>query len=434
MTKVIAIANQKGGVGKTSTTVNLGAGLVRQGYAVLAIDFDPQANLTMALGFKSPDDMEYTVSNVLAKAMDEEPIDPSEGIFTTAEGVDLMPSSIQLSRYELSLVNEMNRESMLRQFVDAAKPNYDYILIDCAPSLNVLALNALTAADSVLIPTQPEFFSNAGLQMLLSTVSKVRKKINPSLNIEGVLVTMMDKRPNFTRELVSQLREAYGGTIKVFNTEIPNEFTIKKTDVVSGRPVEGATFEIYSADGTLFATVTTDRNGEFNLTAIPAGHYTMIETVAPAGYALSNQTYSFDIDENGNITGDINITDEPTALIIDKINAFTGEPFAGIEFTLMNANGEIVKTVMTENGWRVPSDRGEESFVTDKNGHVEFRYLPVGEYTLLENTPEGYIAVGTVTVTIGSNNGISNPATRSICSQDHTLKTMRPSETRWAQI
>lgn len=188
-----------------------------------------------------------------------------------------------------------------------------------------------------------------------------------------------------------------------------NDFTIKKTDVVSGRPVEGATFEIYSADGALFATVTTDRNGEFNLTAIPAGHYTMIETIAPAGYALSNQTYSFDIDENGNITGDTNITDEPTALIIDKINAFTGEPFAGIEFTLMNANGEIVKTAMTENGWRVPSDRGEESFVTDKNGHVEFRYLPVGEYTLLENTPEGYISVGTVTVTIGSNNGISNP-------------------------
>ena len=189
-----------------------------------------------------------------------------------------------------------------------------------------------------------------------------------------------------------------------------NEFTIKKTDVSTGRPVEGATFEIYSADGTLFATVTTDRNGEFNLTAIPAGHYTMIETIAPAGYALSNQTYSFDIDENGNITGDTNIADEPTALIIDKINAFTGEPFAGIEFTLMNANGEIVKTVMTDNGWRVPSDRGEESFFTDKNGHVEFRYLHVGEYTLLENTPEGYISVGTVTVTIGSNNGISNPA------------------------
>jgi uncharacterized surface anchored protein len=189
-----------------------------------------------------------------------------------------------------------------------------------------------------------------------------------------------------------------------------NDFVLKKTDVSTGRPVAGATFEIYAADGTLYATVTTDRNGEFNLTAIPAGHYTMIETVAPAGYALSSQTYSFDIDENGNITGDINITDEPTALIIDKINAFTGEPFAGIEFTLMNTNGEIVKTVMTENGWRVPSDRGEESFFTDKNGHVEFRYLPVGEYTLLENTPEGYISVGTVTVTIGSNNGISNPA------------------------
>ena len=238
MTKVIAIANPKGGVGKTSTTVNLGAGLVRQGYAVLAIDFDPQANLTMALGFKSPDDMEYTVSNVLAKAMDEEPIDPSEGILTTEEGVDLMPSSIQLSRYELSLVNEMNRESMLRQFVDAAKPNYDYILIDCAPSLNVLALNALTAADSVLIPTQPEFFSNAGLQMLLSTVSKVRKKINPSLNIEGVLVTMMDKRPNFTKELVSQLREAYGGAIKVFDTEIPKSIRMTESNV-NGKSVFG---------------------------------------------------------------------------------------------------------------------------------------------------------------------------------------------------
>lgn len=238
MTKVIAIANQKGGVGKTSTAVNLGAGLVRQGYAVLAIDFDPQANLTMALGFKSPDDMEYTVSNVLAKAMDEEPIDPSEGILTTDEGVDLMPSSIQLSRFELALVNEMNRESMLRQFVDAVKPNYDYILIDCAPSLNVLALNALTAADSVLIPTQPEFFSNAGLQMLLSTVSKVRKKINPSLSIEGVLVTMMDKRPNFTKELVSQLREAYGGAIKVFDTEIPKSIRMTESNV-NGKSVFG---------------------------------------------------------------------------------------------------------------------------------------------------------------------------------------------------
>jgi len=238
MTKVIAIANQKGGVGKTSTTVNLSAGLVRAGYSVLAIDFDPQANLTMALGFRNPDDMGYTVSSVLAKAMNEEPINPAEGILTSSEGIDLMPSSIQLSRFELALVNEMNRESMLRQFVKAAKPNYDYILIDCAPSLNVLALNALTAANSVLIPTQPEFFSNAGLQMLLETVSKARKKINPSLYIEGVLVTMMDKRPNFTKELVMKLRESYGDYIKVFDTEIPKSIRMTESNV-SGKSVFG---------------------------------------------------------------------------------------------------------------------------------------------------------------------------------------------------
>ena len=135
MTKVIAIANQKGGVGKTSTTVNLGAGLVRQGYAVLAIDFDHQANLTMALGFKSPDELRYTVSNVLDKAVNEEPIDPSEGILTTTEGVDLLPSSLEFSRFEMSLANEMNRERMLQQFVEAAKPNF---IAGCFLSLNML--------------------------------------------------------------------------------------------------------------------------------------------------------------------------------------------------------------------------------------------------------------------------------------------------------
>lgn len=238
MTKVIAIANQKGGVGKTSTTVNLGAGLVRQGYAVLAIDFDHQANLTMALGFKSPDELRYTVSNVLDKAVNEEPIDPSEGILTTIEGVDLLPSSLEFSRFEMSLANEMNRERMLQQFVEAAKPNYDYILIDCAPSLNVLTINALTAADSVLIPTQPEFLSSEGLQMLLSTVSRVRRKINPSLRIEGVLITMMDNRPNFTKDIVAKLRAAYGGVIKIFDTEIPRSIRMTESNL-KGKSVYG---------------------------------------------------------------------------------------------------------------------------------------------------------------------------------------------------
>ncbi len=229
MTKVIAIANQKGGVGKTSTAVNLGVGLKREGYDVLLIDLDAQANLTMALGFQNPDEMKYTISDVLQKAVREEPIDPTEGILTTEEGIDLMPSSIQLSGYEASLVNEYGREAMLKQYVDAVKLNYDYIIIDCQPSLNILTVNALAAADSVLIPTQPQYFSTAGLQMFFQTVGKVQRKINPNLRVEGVLVTMMDKRPNFTKDLVTRLREAYGSQVTVFKAEIPTSIRMTES-------------------------------------------------------------------------------------------------------------------------------------------------------------------------------------------------------------
>ncbi len=230
MTKVIAIANQKGGVGKTSTAVNLGAGLVRQGYDVLLIDLDSQANLTMALGYQNPDDMEFTISNVLYKAVKEESIDPTEGILTTAEGIDLMPANVQLSGLELSLINEYGREVVLRQYIDEVRLNYDFILIDCAPSLSVLTVNALVAADSVLIPTQPQYFSMAGIQMFYDTFSKIRKKMNPSLSIEGVLVTMMDNRPNFTKELVTQLRNAYGDVFRVFETEIPTSIRMSESN------------------------------------------------------------------------------------------------------------------------------------------------------------------------------------------------------------
>lgn len=221
MTKVIAIANQKGGVGKTSTTVNLGAGLVRQGFDVLLVDMDYQANLTMALGFQNPDEMQFTIANVLQKAVREETIIPEEGILTNEEGIDLMPSNVQLSGVELALINEYGREAVLKQYIDVVRLNYDYILIDCAPSLSVLTINALVAADSVLIPTQPQYFSMAGIQRFYDTFCKVKRKMNPSLQIEGVLVTMMDNRPNFTKDLVAQLRESYGDTFKVFDTEIP---------------------------------------------------------------------------------------------------------------------------------------------------------------------------------------------------------------------
>ena len=229
MTKVIAIANQKGGVGKTSTTVNLGAGLVRQGFDVLLVDMDSQANLTMALGFQNPDEMQFTIANVLQKAVREETIRPEEGILTNEEGIDPMPSNVQLSGVELSLINEYGREAVLKQYIDAVRLNYDYILIDCAPSLSVLTINALVAADSVLIPTQPQYFSMAGIQMFYDTFCKVKRKMNPSLQIEGVLVTMMDNRPNFTKDLVAQLRESYGDTFKVFDTEIPTSIRMSES-------------------------------------------------------------------------------------------------------------------------------------------------------------------------------------------------------------
>lgn len=236
MAKVIAIANQKGGVGKTSTAVNLGAGLVRHGKDVLLIDLDAQANLTMALGFQEPDELDFTVSDIFIKTMREEPIDPEEGILTSKEGIDLMPSSIQLSGYEASLVNEYGRETMLKRYVDAVRMNYDYILIDCAPSLNVMTINALAAADSVLIPTQPQYFSAAGLQMFFQTINKVQRIMNPNLQVEGVLVTMLDRRPNFTKDLVSRLRETYGEQICVFKTEIPSSVRMTESGAL-GRSI-----------------------------------------------------------------------------------------------------------------------------------------------------------------------------------------------------
>lgn len=216
MSQVIAIVNQKGGVAKTTTAVNLAAALTQQGEKVLCIDLDPQANLTMSLGCQTPDELTYTIADVLDRAIREEPIDPTQGVIRHAEGIDLIPASIQLSGYETALINEYGREAMLKQYVDAARPFYDHILIDCQPSLNILTINALVAADSVLVPTQPQFFSAKGLELLFQTYGKVRRKMNPDLQIEGVLVTMMDRRPNFARDVVELIRVTYGGSVRVF--------------------------------------------------------------------------------------------------------------------------------------------------------------------------------------------------------------------------
>lgn len=198
--KVIALTNQKGGVGKTTTAVNLGVSLAQQGKKVLLIDADAQANLTMSLGYHRPDDLPVTLSTIMQDIIEDNPIDVQKSILHHGEGVDLLPSNIELSGLEVRLINAISRESVLKTCVNEVKKNYDYCLIDCMPSLGMLTINALAAADSVVIPTQPHYLSarrrrvrfvNELLSCLLRDLSKVKRQINPSLRIDGILMTMV---------------------------------------------------------------------------------------------------------------------------------------------------------------------------------------------------------------------------------------------------
>lgn len=218
---VIACVNQKGGTGKTCTAENLGIGMVQEGKKVLLVDMDPQASLTISLGYPRPDDLPVTVSDQMAKVMQDMPVPLKEGILTHEEGVDLMPASIALSGLEVSLVNAMSRESILKQYLEPLKKEYDFIILDCMPSLGMLTVNALAAADQLVVPVQAQYLSAKGLEQLLQTVNKVKRQINPKLRVEGILLTMVDSRTNNAKEIASLIREAYGSKLKVFDVEIP---------------------------------------------------------------------------------------------------------------------------------------------------------------------------------------------------------------------
>lgn len=219
--KVIALINQKGGVGKTTTTVNLGIGLAMQGKKVLLVDADAQANVTMSLGYYRPEDIPITLPNIVQDIIDKTPFDAEKCILHHNEGVDLLPSTIELSGYEAEIIKTKNRESVLKTYIDKVRKNYDYVLIDCMPSLGMFPINAMAAADSVIIPTQPHFFSAKGLEQLLRSVSKVRQNINTTLKIDGILMTMVMPRTKITKEVIETVRNAYGQRIKVFDTQIP---------------------------------------------------------------------------------------------------------------------------------------------------------------------------------------------------------------------
>ena len=219
---IISVSNQKGGVGKTTTTANLGIGLANNGKKVLLVDCDPQASLTVSLGYSQPDELKVTLADLLKKVLLDEPFQPKDGILPHAEGVDLLPANIALSGMEVSLVNAMSRETILKQYLEPVRKSYDYILIDCMPSLGMLTINALAAADSVLIPVQAQYLPAKGMEQLLQTIGKVRRQINPALQIDGILLEMVDNRTNYARDMAALLKETYGGKLRIFDAEIPH--------------------------------------------------------------------------------------------------------------------------------------------------------------------------------------------------------------------
>ena len=229
--KIIAIANQKGGVAKTTTTINLGAGLVRSGKKVLVIDFDEQGALTTSLGFNK-DEQSITIKTLLEKTMKEEQITDKEGILTNFEGVDLIPANEELESLELHLVSHINREYVLANYLKKIKENYDYILIDCKPSLSVLTLNALATADSVIIPVQAQYLSINGMTQLIQTIDKVKAFINPRLKIEGILLTLVDQQTRLAKTTEETLRKHYGNVLKIFKAVIPVATKVAEASIV----------------------------------------------------------------------------------------------------------------------------------------------------------------------------------------------------------
>ena len=221
MCKVIAIANQKGGVGKTTTTSNLGIGLARQGKKVLLIDADAQGSLTASLGIREPDRLEITLATIMGNIINDEEIVSDYGILSHDEGVDFIPGNIELSGLETSLINVMSRETVLRTYIDLQRDNYDYILIDCMPSLGMITINVFTCADSILIPVQAAYLPIKGLEQLIKTIGKVKRQINQKLEIEGILLTMVDNRTNYAKDISNLLIENYGSKVHIFENSIP---------------------------------------------------------------------------------------------------------------------------------------------------------------------------------------------------------------------
>lgn len=239
--RTIAVANQKGGTGKTATTLSLGMALARSGRRVLLVDTDPQGDLTKSLGWHDPDALETTLANHLNAMIEGVILDPREGVLSHDEGIDLMPANIELAGMETPILMAMSREQLVNMWMSPLKADYDFIIFDCAPTLGIIPINAFVASDSVLVPVSAEYLPASAMTGLLKTVGRVRRQINPSLEVEGILVTLSDSRNNLAHEVEETIRERYGSTYRVFDTVIPR--------AVSAAEAPAAGMSVFSYDG-----------------------------------------------------------------------------------------------------------------------------------------------------------------------------------------
>jgi len=221
MGKTIFIGSRKGGVGKTMTAASLGAGLAKAGKKTLVIDTDSQHSLTVSLGITEPEKLEVTLATIMTDIINEREFNITDGLIHHTEGVDLLPSSNSLTGIELALAPLIGRETILKQYIEKVKHIYDYILIDTPPIIDLITINALACADSAIIPVTPKYLDAKGLELLLKSIAQIKRQINSNLSVDGILLTMVDRRLNFTKDIIALIEKTYGSNIRIFSEHIP---------------------------------------------------------------------------------------------------------------------------------------------------------------------------------------------------------------------